>query len=942
MKRIRVIYIFLFVLCRLSAAGSVPLIVTTDRPGSETLALVGDQVADIVIDESDAEVAVIAANLLAEDIERVTGRKPQVRSAFPSAGNAAVLVGTIGHSRFIDALVDSGKLDVSAIRGKWESFVIATIDGPGNGVDEILVIAGSDRRGTAYGVFTLSESIGVSPWYWWADVPSVRKDQLHVSRKALVQGPPSVKYRGIFINDEDWGLQPWAAKHMDPDIRDIGPNTYARVFELLLRLKANYIWPAMHPCTQAFNIYPENKVVADRYAIVMGASHCEPMLRNNVTEWDKDARGAWNYESNPDGVYDYWEERVAQNGQFENVYTVGMRGIHDSGVPGGRTKEDKLDILERVIKDQRKIISEFVSDDPSSVPQIFCPYKEVLDIYKLGMDLPDDITIVWPDDNHGYIRNLSTPGERRRAGGSGIYYHMSYWGAPEDYLWLASTSPAKIAYEMGKAYAYGANRLWVFNVGDIKPCELEMEFALRLAYDIESWPVDRAMDCLESWAAETFGDEHAAAIAKIFREYYRLTQQARPEHMNRVLFSDAENEQRLADFKTISDAASAIYSRVDAGYRDAFFELVLYPVKGADLMNRKWTYAAMGDADQALASYDEIQELTEHYNRKVAGGKWEGIMDSAPRKRPVFGRPEVNRGGDHKGDASPVLELRVDDAQCKGDMKLADNGIVASGSAVHEDDTDSTATIKFTSKTSQKADLYFLARCPDTDHDSWFVSFNSKKTTSNDHPTGTDYRWIRIMEVELKKGRNELVVSHREPGPVIRRVVLMEPGTVPPSTAEVPDFIFAAHEYSDLDDGAAGQWKPIEGLGIESHAMAVFPYERPSIRERDFTRAPSISYTFERDADQCSIECRFLPTHRINEGMGLRYAVSVDGGPIQVQDINTASKSRTWADNVLNGFSMGRTRHELRRGSRHTVRLYLLDPGMVLSQVRIFSDEAGR
>src|SRR5688500_7181688 len=383
------------------AASALASIVVHDAPGEGRVALVADgRAATIVVDPEDHRVVAIAAACLADDVERVAGQKPAAAAA-PAQG-AAVIIGSLDRSRTIRSLVEAGKLDVADLRGQWESFKITR-------VDDTLVIVGSDRRGTAYGAFELSRAIGVSPWYWWADVPPKRRDAIHLSTDAARVGPPSVKYRGIFLNDEDWGLQPWAAKTFEPETADIGPKTYARIFELLLRLKANYCWPAMHDSTRPFNSFPQNKQVADDYAIVMGSSHAEPMLRNNVGEWPADQKDKWDPVNNLPGILEYWETRVRENGKFENVYTVGMRGIHDSGMPGGGTRDEKRERLERIIALQRDMLARHVNKDPAAVPQIFCPYKEVLDIYQSGMKLPDDVTIVWPDDNHGYIRQLSNP-----------------------------------------------------------------------------------------------------------------------------------------------------------------------------------------------------------------------------------------------------------------------------------------------------------------------------------------------------------------------------------------------------------------------------------------------------------------------------------------------------------------------------------------------------
>jgi hypothetical protein len=621
----------------------------------------------VYLDAQDFLVVRIAANALAADIESVTNAKPDVVEGAPTAVESAVLVGTLGSSRLIESLVAAQKLDVSGLSGAWESFVVATVSNPLPGVKRGLVIAGSDRRGTAYGVFTLSEAIGVSPWHWWADVVPRRRNALFVRSGLYRQGPPAVKYRGIFINDEDWGLQEWAEKNFeggDGEVKDIGPKTYAKVFELLLRLKANYIWPAMHPSTRPFNFYPENKVVADRYAIVMGSSHAEPMLRNNVGEWPRDQAKKWNPVTNLPGILEYWEQRIRENGRYENVYTVGMRGIHDGSMPGGGTVAEKRERLEKIIGLQRELLAKHVNPDPSRVPQIFVPYKEVLEIYQSGLKLPDDIIIVWPDDNFGYIRQLPNARERERSGGHGVYYHLSYWGRPHDYLWLESTAPALIWHEMTKAYEFGARRLWVVNVGDIKPLEAGMTLFLRLAWDIKRYGPEVQQAFLRDFYAEQFGEEYADAIAKLKDEYFRLCAIRRPEHMgfNRVYpntpvqdsyWSHApgndEAARLLERWLHLARRAEELAGKLPRESRDAYFQLVEYPARAGAAMAEKMILAEIARlsgsdelARRAEAALRRIEQLTEQYNAQN-GGKWRGMMDYRPRKLPVFDMPPTTR-----------------------------------------------------------------------------------------------------------------------------------------------------------------------------------------------------------------------------------------------------------------------------------------------------------
>jgi len=624
-----------------------------------------NQCVPILYDKDDADVVSICAKALANDIKLITDISPALETRFKSDITTAVIVGTLGKSRIIDEIVKTGKLSVNAIEGKWESFIIQVIDNPLAGINKALVICGSDPRSTAFGIFELSKRLGVSPWVYWADVIPEKQKNLNVTIDKIVMGPPSVKYRGIFLNDEDWGLQPWAARNIDTDINDIGPGTYARIFELMLRLKANYIWTAMHPCTKAFFYYKENPKVAAKYNIVLGSSHCEPMLRNNVDEWKNNFAeeygkqpGPWRYDTNEKEVKKYWEDRIkqvdAQN--LDAVFTIGMRGIHDSGLPGPETLEGKVDLLNKIIEDQRNLLSVHLRKDASNIPQILCPYKEVLDIYYAGAMIPDDVTIVWADDNQGYIRKLSTPQEQQRSGGSGVYYHLSYWGAPEDYLWLCSTSPSLISYEMSKAYAYGADRLWVFNVGDIKPAEMEIEFAMDLAWNVNTWQPEKAVGYIEKWAERTFGKDYAKEIAEIKTVYYRLAASGKPEHIDKINFSEKVINERIKAYHNISRKAEDIKHLIPERLQDAYFQIILYPILGAKYMNEKHFYAQLGDSGKSKQAYDEIKKLTNIYNKEIAGGKWNGIMDMSPRNRQVFGMPEIKNLNTKSVSSSILLQ----------------------------------------------------------------------------------------------------------------------------------------------------------------------------------------------------------------------------------------------------------------------------------------------
>lgn len=651
-KRIVITLFIISISCGYSSAKISDIVGQNYETGDFRL-VYNDVPAGIFVDANDYKVVEVSANLLAEDIANVTGVKPAVYTDSQRLGDNVVIAGTIGHNRLIDKLIKDGKINTAGIAGQWETYALQVVEKPLANIDAALVVFGSDRRGTAYGIFELSKQIGVSPWYWWADVPVTKRKNLVIKKGYYRDGPPSVKYRGIFINDEDFGLKPWAAGTYDPELGDIGPKTYKKVFELLLRLKANHCWPAMHHCTKPFNFYPENKEVADDYAIVMGSSHCEPLLYNNASEWDIETMGDWRYDTNRDTIYKVLDKRVSENGGFENVYTVGLRGIHDSGMRGNLSLQEQVALLEQVFVDQRKILTTHIDKPITEITQVFIPYKEVMTLYDNGLKVPHDVTLTWVDDNHGYIRRLSSPQEQKRSGGGGVYYHLSYWGAPQDFLWLGSESPAITAYEMHKAYAYNAKRVWIFNIGDIKSIEKEMTFALEMAWDINRWNPWNAHEFNSDWAGRIFGTEFADEIGDILNIYYRLAADGRPEHVLYVDFSKEQIDRRLDAYRQISERAKKLRDEIPEELRDAYFQLIYYPVVCAKLINEKIFFirrslskAGNNDsgnielAKKAMESFDGIVEMTRVYNEDIAGGKWLNMMYFKPNNRLIFQEPE--------------------------------------------------------------------------------------------------------------------------------------------------------------------------------------------------------------------------------------------------------------------------------------------------------------
>ena len=605
-----------------------------------------DQPIKLACDNAEEKVVQTALKLFIRDYQSVFSA-----SAAVDARQGNIIVGTVGKSPLLKAV----SADVSALTGKKQAFLLQVLP------DGKLLVAGSDSHGTAYGIMELSRLIGVSPWEWWADVTPEKKTSFVLSAEYQTLQSPSVEYRGIFINDEDWGLMPWSSQTYEPsDIKGhIGPKTNARIFELLLRLRANTYWPAMHECTLPFFLTEGNRKVAEEYGIFIGSSHCEPMVCSAAGEWRRRGQGDYDYVNNSASVYKFWKDRVKEVAQQGNIYTLGMRGVHDGQMQGAKTVAEQKAVLERVLKDQRVLLQKYVNKDVTAIPQAFIPYKEVLDIYNAGLQVPDDVTLIWCDDNYGYIRHFPTAEERARKGGNGIYYHVSYWGRPHDYLWLGTFSPYLLHQQMKLAYDRGIQKMWVLNVGDIKPAEYQIELFLDMAWNIDEVNEIGVTAHLKSWLGREFGSNCAEELLPAMEAHYQLSYIRKPEFMGNTReeerdpkykvikdlpWSEQTISERLRFYTVLSDVVERMESNIPADRQDAYFQLVKYPVQAAAQMNRKILTAQLArhskaDWKQSDAAFDSIVSLTQQYN-SLQNGKWNRMMDFQPRKLPVFKRVE--------------------------------------------------------------------------------------------------------------------------------------------------------------------------------------------------------------------------------------------------------------------------------------------------------------
>jgi hypothetical protein len=642
----------LLVLPALAVAQAAPLtdhyIAAKKTAGSFPL-VAGGKAAHLYASASDWPGVLRTIRDVQADITRVTGREPAFTTSELTAGSEpTVIIGTLGHSPLIDKLAQSGKLDVSGVLGRWETFVVQAIDNPLPGVARALVVVGSDKRGTIYGLYDLSQQMGVSPWYWWADVPVQHQKNLYVAAGRHTLGEPKVKYRGIFLNDEAPALSGWAREKFG----GINSKMYAHVFELLLRLKGNYLWPAMWG--NAFNDDDKRSPeLADEYGIVMGTSHHEPMQRAQQ-EWKRYGHGPWNYQNNDTTLRRFWRQGIRNMGTHESIVTMAMRGDGDEPM----SEENNIALLEKIVADQRQILAEETHKPADQTPQLWALYKEVQDYYDRGMRVPDDVTLLLCDDNWGNLRKLPKLSDKPRRGGYGIYYHFDYVGGPRNYKWLNTNPLPRIWEQMHLAREHGANQIWIVNVGDLKPMELPISFFLDYAWNPDVLPANGVAAYTQRWATQQFGPKYAADIADILAKYAKYNARRKPELLDATTYSISnfrEAETVVADYNSLVARAEVINQKLPAADRDAYFELVLHPVQAcANLHELYYTVALNREAAKtrqpntnelaakAKVLYARDAEIKNHYHA-IAGGKWSHMMDQTHIGYTTWQQPDADQ-----------------------------------------------------------------------------------------------------------------------------------------------------------------------------------------------------------------------------------------------------------------------------------------------------------
>jgi hypothetical protein len=888
--------------------------------------------APILVDSKDHPGVLRAAGDLQTDIERVTKIKPEVITENPVQGADVVIIGTLGKDRRIDELVRAGKLDIAAIRGRWECFLIQVVTEPWPGVKRALVIAGSDKRGTIYGVYDVSEQIGVSPWYWWADVPVKHRAQLFIRPGRYLQDEPAVKYRGIFINDEAPALTGWVREKFG----NYNHEFYTKIFELLLRLKANYLWPAMWD--NAFSDDdPLSVKLADEYGIVMGTSHHEPMSRAQQ-EWKRYGNGPWDYATNGDTLRAFWTEGVRRTQAFESIITLGMRG--DGDLPMSR--ESNVALLQRIVTDQRNIITENVNTNLSAVPQLWALYKEVQDYYEKGMRVPDDVTLLWCDDNWGNIRRLPTAEERRRSGGAGVYYHFDYVGDPRSYKWLNTVPITKIWEQMNLAYQYGANRIWIVNVGDLKPMEFPTEFFLNFAWRPERWPADRMTDYSRLWAEREFGPDHANEIAEIISKYTKYNARRKPELLEPNTYSlvnYGEAEKVVSDYQHLAERADHIYALLPAVARDAFFQLVLYPVKACATLNdlyvtvgRNRMYAVQGRAatndlaGRARDLFHADEQLAHDYNEVMAGGKWRHMMDQTHIGYTFWNQPIRN--------AMPAIqEIQI--------PLQSEMGVAVEGSAVSWPSGPGRPALPALDAYDQKP--------------RYFEIFNSGQTSFNfsaqaDQPwlklsatSGTVTReqriWVSVEWAAAPAGASQGSITID--GPNNREMVVTVPVVNPaePKPQKVTGFVetdgcvsIEAEHFSRAIEVEGIHWQRIPDFGRTLSGVTVSPVTAPS--ESLSVGGGRLEYQMYLFHDgPVTVDTYLAPTQKFLPGSGFRYAISFDDENPQVINMHADYSQSEWERSVKDSVRIMTSKHVLAKSGFHVLKFWMVDPGLVLEKL---------
>ncbi|MBN2805549.1 MAG: glycosyl hydrolase 115 family protein [Prolixibacteraceae bacterium] len=898
------------------------------------------QLATIVADANDYPGVFKILNYFKTDVAMVTNAEPKmIIGDIPKEKNI-IIVGTLGKSKLIDQLVEAGKIDVTDVRGKWETSLIQVIDQPVEGVEKALVIVGSNKRGTLFGIFDVSRKMGVSPWYWWADVPVIKHEDVYVKYGRYNLGEPKVKYRGIFLNDEEPALGRWAVETYG----GFNHQFYEKVFELMLRLKSNYIWPAMW--WASFNTDdPQNPILADEMGIVLGSSHHEPMNKAHA-EWKANRKGEWNYETNAEVLQQFWREGIERMGNTEVIINMGMRGDGDMAM----SAETNIALLEKIVTDQRLIIEEVTGKPASETPQMWALYKEVQDYYDHGMRVPDDVTLLLCDDNWGNIRKLPKPGSPEHPGGYGIYYHFDYVGGPRNYKWLNTMSIPAIWEQMNLAYEHGVRELWLVNVGDLKPMEYPISFWLDYAWNPELIGASDLPAYAKFWAAEQFGQRYAAEIADFLSDYTKFNSRRKPELLSANTYSlhhfnEAENY--IREYNTLYEDAKTIASKMPDYYNDAYYQLVLHPIEACSNLNEMYVslaknqlYAKQGRvaannyAKSVKTLYEKDEAITKYYHTKLSDGKWNNMMNQVHIGYTYWQQPE-------KSVMPEVTLLEIPDE--------AGMGIAIEGSALAWPNEQAEPVLPVFDpfhKQEFYIDVFNKGKKSikyNVEQTAWL---KIRKEKVNDEKQ--DRLWVSVDWKKAPEGKaeGEIFISGSDGTTVTVKTNILNPSKA--EQKEVRGYVesngfvaFEAENFSRKQEGTEATWKKIPGLGRTLSGMHPLPVN--VLAQKPGAGSPVLEYDFYWfEAGQVKFTAHVSPTLNIYNDEGLEFAVSVDDKDPVLVNIHENFSFRDWEEAVKNNTIYAKTVLQLDQPGNHTLKIWMVDPGIVLQRIVLTNEVFNR
>lgn len=911
------------------------LLTTDGRKGKFPLVEKGVP-SDILVSPSDYAGILKIAKLFQQDLSRVSGRAAKLITAEKAESRRLIIAGTLGKSKLIDELVASGKVDASQLQGQWEKFLILPVKAPMPGVDNALVIAGSDKRGTIFGLFELSEKMGVSPWYWWADAPVKSRSNIYVKDGIHTAGEPKVKYRGIFLNDEDPALSGWAREKFG----GLNHLFYEKVFELILRMKGNYLWPAMWG-KSLWDDDPLSAPLADEMGVVLATSHHEPLMRSHV-EWDRHGEGAWNYETNPEVLRKFWKAGMERTQGQEKVVTLAMRGDGDEAM----SEDTNIELLEKIVKDQREIIAEVTGRPVEEIPQVWALYKEVQDYYDKGMRVPEDVTLLLCDDNWGHVRILPATDATPRSGGYGMYYHFDFVGGPRSYKWLNTVQIERVWEQMRLTYEYGVREIWLVNVGDLKPMDLPINFFLDYAWNPGKITAGDLPGYYTKWADAQFGGKHAGEIGEILALYTKYNARRKPELLETTTYSLTnfdEAERVVEDYNALLEKAGKIAKVLPAEAQDAFYQLVLYPVEACANMNEMYVAAAKNRlyriqdrastnyyADKAKELFFKDADLTKQHN-EFAAGKWNHIMEQTHMGHVNWRDPAVNK-------MPEVSYIQTKSAAGLG--YTLESGVRTRWSRFG---MPSRSFTPFDPLNDQKyyVEIYNTGSEPleytVTSQSDWIKLSSEKGTVQFEEKVYVSVDWNKVPK-DQEDG--EIVLSRGSGRDITIKVPLHT--NVP---AKASGFIenhgvvsINAPNFQQKQERNGISWEVVPNLGRTASAVTAKPVTAP--QQTPGSDSPYLEYEiFLLDSAKYQLEAWFCPTLNFQKDEGLMYAFSIDGGEPQLMNLHAEAKAADWTypewwNNAVTDNIMQQTvlEQELASGA-HTLKYYLVDPGLVLQKI---------